>query len=72
MLQYSCLESSMGIDRSLAVYSSWGPKESAMTEHAHTSSLQVLIQHPSRHMQLAVEMQETELVTKHRNLAGLY
>ena len=53
-------------------YGSWGPKESDMTEHAHILSLEVLIQHPSGHIQLAVEMQKTKLVTKHRNLARVY
>lgn len=32
----------------------------------------VLIQHPSRHIQLAVKMQKTKLGTKHRNLANVY
>ena len=58
--------------RNLAGYGSWGPKESDMTEHAHILSLEVLIQHPSGHIQLAVEMQKTKLVTKHRNLARVY
>ena len=46
-LQYSCLKKSHG-QRSLAVYSPWGRKESDMTEHTPMGVIAVIIHFADR------------------------